>query len=156
MAVPASRNYTRLAVAIVIAIVVVGGAVVVSSYLGASRRVTTSGTSQPHRLEFVQESNCPYGSWLVPWAVVINHQTVVQPSNATLPLSYGSSRLTDNSTYSTIWYSLPNGTYNYSILPKNIFGQEQTGNVTVDGSNVVVQVTAFITSMGCSSTTTGG
>jgi hypothetical protein len=110
-------------------------------------------TSQPYRVEFVQESNCPYGSWLVPWAVVMNHQTVAQPPNATLPLSYGASRLTGNSTYSTIWFSLPPGTYTYSILPHNFLGQEQSGNVTINGSNVVVQVFAFVTSMGCSSTT---
>jgi hypothetical protein len=113
-------------------------------------------TSQPYRVEFVQGSNCPYGSWLIPWGVVIDHQTVTQPPNATLPLSYGATRLTGNSTYSTIWFSLPNGTYAYSILPNNTLGLEQSGNVTVDGSDIVVQVYAFVTSMGCSSTTTVG
>ena len=117
--------------------------------------VTSTLTSHLHQLGFIQESNCPYGSWLVPWAVVINHQTVVQPSNATLPLSYSASRLTGNGTYSTIWFSLPNGTYNYTILPKNIFGQEQTANVTVDGSGLQISVIAFVTPFGCSTTSTG-
>jgi len=118
--------------------------------------VTSTLTSHLYQVEFIQESNCPYGSWLIPWGVVMNHQTVVQPSNATLPLSYAANRLTDNSTYSTIWVSLPNGTYTYSILPNDPLGSEQSGNVTVEGSNVVVQVYAFVTSMGCSSTTTVG
>ena len=125
-------------------------------FIGTSSQseVTSTLTSHLYQLEFIQESNCHYGSWLVPWAVVINHLTVVQPSNATLPLTYAASRLTSNSTYSTIWFSLPNGIYTYSILPNNFSGQEQSGNVTIDGSDVVVQVFAFITAMGCSSTAT--
>ena len=86
----------------------------------------------------------------------MDHQTVVQPSNATLPLSYAASGLTDNGTYSTIWFSLPSGTYAYTVLPNNLDGREQSGNVTVNGGNVVVQVTAFVTAMGCSSTTESG
>lgn len=125
-----------------------------SSGSTSNTATTTNGTSQLYRVEFIQESNCPYGVWLVPWAVVMNNQTVVQPSNATLPLTYAATRLSYNSTYSTIWFSVPNGTYGYSILPNNFYGQEQHGNVTVDGSNVQVQVTAFITAMGCTSTTT--
>jgi len=127
-------------------------------FIGTSSQgaVTSTLTSHLYQLEFIQESNCPYGSWLIPWGVVINHQTVAQPPNATLPLSYGATRLTGNSTYSTIWFPLPNGTYSYSILPNNFQGQEQSGNVTIDGSKAVVQVTAFITAMGCSSTTTVG
>jgi len=138
-------------VAVLLVVAILAGAAV-GYLIGTSSQ---SGAA-PHlyQLEFVQESNCPYGSWLVPWGVMVNHQTVAQPPNATLSLSYGTTRLTDNSTYSTILFSLPNGTYNYSILPKDPLGQEQSGNVTVDGSMVVVQVYAFITSMGCSSSTT--
>jgi len=125
-------------------------------FIGTSSQsaVTSTSTSHLYQLEFIQESNCPYGSWLVPWAVVVNHQAVVQPSNATLPLSYAASRLTNINSSSTIWFSLPNGIYTYSILPNNFNGQEQSGNVTIDGNDNVVQVTVFITAMGCSSTTT--
>jgi len=115
---------------------------------------TSTLTSHLYQVEFIQESNCPYGSWLVPWGVSIDHQTTAQPPNATLPLSYGATHLTGNSTYSTISFSLPNGAYNYSILPNDPLGTEQSGNVTVDGGKAVVQVYAFVTSMGCSSTTT--
>ena len=108
--------------------------------------------SSPHRVEFVQESNCPYGSWLVPWAVMINQQTAAQPSNATLPLSYSTSHLTGSSTYSTISLHLASGTYTYTIFPAAFTGQEQTGNVTVNGSDVVIQVSAFVTAVGCSTT----
>jgi hypothetical protein len=165
-------NFSRLAVAIVVAGVVIGAGIFASSYLGTSPTVTetmiqtttvtstfaaTSGTSQLYQVEFLQESNCFYGSWFIPWAVVLDNQTVVvQPSNATLPLSYNGAPLTGDSNYSTIWFSLPNGTYSYTILPKDPLGSAQSGYVTVDGSEVAVQVYAFVEAMGCSTTTVSG
>jgi hypothetical protein len=161
-----TRNFSRLAVAIIVVGVVIGAGIFASSYLGTSTTETTtvtsafaatSGTSQLYRVEFLQESNCAYGSWLVPWAVVLDSQTVVvQPSNATLPLSYNGAPLTGDSNYSTIWFSLPNGTYSYTILPKDPLGSAQSGYVTVDGSDVAVQVYAFVEAMGCSTTTVSG
>jgi hypothetical protein len=164
---PPAQNFSRLAIAILVAGVVIGAGIFASSYLGTSRTVTETktvtstsatagGTSQLYQVEFSQESNCPYGSWLFPWAVALNGQTVVQPSNATLPLSYNGALLTGNSNYSTIWFSLPNGTYNYTILPDDPLGSHQSGNVTVDDAGVTVQVYAFITAMGCSSTSSSG
>lgn len=113
-----------------------------------------SGSSQLYQLKFVQESNCPYGSWIVPWGVTLGPQTAVQPSNATLPIS-GSSRLTSNSSYSVIVFSVPNGNYSYTVMPKNIDGQEQSGSVMIAGSGSEIQVYSFITAMGCSSTSSG-
>jgi hypothetical protein len=109
--------------------------------------------SNLHQLEFVQESNCPYGSWVYPWGVTLNGATLTQPSNATLPLSYGNARLTSNSSYSTISFSVPNGVYSYTVVPTGFAGK-QSGNVTVSGSNVEVEVWSFITAMGCSSSST--
>ena len=114
---------------------------------------TSSGVSNLHRLEFVQESNCPYGSWVYPWGVTLNGATLTQPSNATLPLSYGNAHLTSNSSYSTISFSVPNGVYSYTVVPTGFAGK-QSGNVTVSGSNVEVEVWSFITAMGCSSSST--
>ena len=114
-------------------------------------------TSQLYQLEFVQESNCYYGSWHYPWAVALDNTTiVVQPSNATLPLAYDEATGVPYSdiNYSTIVFSVPNGTYSYSVLPKDPFNPEESGNVTVDGSGVQVMIGQFITAMGCSSTTT--
>ena len=162
MAAAKPRDFTRLAMAIVIASVVIGGGIIASSYLGTSHTVTETttrfltqtGTSQLYQVEFLQESNCPYGSWLYPWGVMLGNQTIVQPSNATLPLSYDGSHLTGESNYSTIWFSLPNGTYSYTIIPNDPLGSPQSGNVTVDGSNFVVQVYAFGEAMGCTTTST--
>ena len=112
-------------------------------------------TVQLYQLGFVQESNCPSGSWLLPWAVVLDNSTVVvQPSNATLPLSYNGTYLTSDSNYSAIWFSIPNGTYSYTVHPTNFYGIEESGNVTIAGSDAIVQISAFVTAMGCSSTTT--
>jgi hypothetical protein len=165
MAIPIPRNYTRLALSIVIAAVVIGGAIVASSYLGTSRTATETTTStlirtsistqtvtsQLYQVEFLQESNCPVGpGWLFPWGVMLDNQTLTQPSNATLPLSSNPLHFTGDSNYSMIWFSLPNGTYSYKIIPDDSLGSAQSGNITVDGSNVVVQVYAFIMAMGCS------
>jgi hypothetical protein len=132
-----------------------------NTYLTSSNQsatTSTSGNESPrlYQLEFIQESNCPYGSWLVPWAVMLdNHTVAVQPSNATLPLSYVGTHLTSDSNYSTIWVSVPNGTYDYTILPKNFYGIEQNGTVTVNDGNIQVQISAFVTAMGCTTTSSG-
>ncbi|MDG6978152.1 MAG: hypothetical protein JRN58_03665 [Nitrososphaerota archaeon] len=105
-------------------------------------------------MEFSQESNCPVGpGWLFPWGVVLNGETLTQPSNATLPVSYTGAHLTSDRNYSIISFFLPNGTYSYTIVPTDPFSREQSGDVTVDGSRIDVQVWSFITAMGCSSTT---
>lgn len=148
-----TRSYARLAIAIVVGAVVISATALSYSSFEATvtTTVTRTGASELYQVEFIQESNCPYGSWVFPWAVVINDQTIVQPSNATLPLSYNLLHLTGGSNYSTISFSLPNGTYNYAILPVDPLGSNQSGHITVDGSDIAVQVYAFIMAMGCSS-----
>lgn len=154
-----SRSYLAIAAAIAIAGVLISASPMVA--VGAAETTTSistsaTGTSHLYELEFLQESNCPYGSWLIPWAVVLDNETLVQPSNATVPTpsSYPDSRLTSDSNYSAIWFSVPNGNYSYKILPENFFGVEVSGNVTVNGSNGEVQIYAFVTAMGCSTTST--
>jgi hypothetical protein len=120
----------------------------------SSTSPTPSGMSNLYQLEFVQESNCPYGSWVYPWGVMLNGETLTQPSNATLPLSYSNAHLTSNSSYSTISFSVPNGVYSYAVVPTGFAGK-QSGNVTVSGSNVEVEVWSFITAMGCSTSASG-
>jgi len=139
-------------VAVLLVVAILAGAA--ASYLIGTSHPSGNASTRQYQLEFIQESNCPYGSWLVPWAVVLSGHTEVQPSNATLPLSYGGTHLTSDSNYSTIRFSVLNGTYDYTVLPKNFLGEEQNGTVTVGGGNVQVQIYTFVTSMGCSSTTT--
>jgi hypothetical protein len=116
--------------------------------------------SRLYQLEFVQVSSCPYGEWKLPWAVVLDNDTVVvQPSNAPVPLTWdGDSNYTVSgpfSNYTTISFSVPNGTYNYSILPTSPFGDtNQSGSVTIKGSDIQVEVSQFTSVMLCTTSTT--
>ena len=115
--------------------------------------VISTQTGTLYEVEFTQQQPCPYGGgWTYPWAVVLNDQTVVEPSNATLGVSEGTIAHNDVN-YSAIWFSLPNGTYSYTILPSTYF--EQSGNVTVADSGTVILVYPFLLAEGCSSTSTG-
>jgi hypothetical protein len=92
-----------------------------------------------YEVEFTQQGVCSPQVWLAPWGVVLNSLTVVRPPNATLPLSengFVASPAYGN--YSAIWFSVHNGTYSYVVLPSAILAQ--SGNVTVMGKDVVVQV----------------
>jgi hypothetical protein len=77
---------------------------------------------------------------------------VVEPSNATLGVSEGTIAHNDVD-YSAIWFTLPNGTYSYTILPRTYFGQ--SGNVAVADSDAIIQVYLFLLAGGCSSTSSG-
>jgi hypothetical protein len=115
--------------------------------------VVATQTGTLYEVEFTQKQPCPYGGgWTYPWAVVLNNQTVVEPSNATLGVSEGAIAHYDVN-YSAIWFSLSNGTYSYKILPRTYFGQ--SGNVTVADSGAVIQVYPFFLAEGCSSTSSG-
>jgi len=155
-----TRSYLTIAAAIIVAGVLISATLFLS--VDASVKTTTititetqTAPSHLYQLEFSQESNCFNDSWRVPWAVMLDNQISVQPSNATLPLSSTNTYLTSESNYSAIWFSVPNGTYSYTILPSYPLGSTQSGNVTVDGSNLKIAVFAFLESAGCSTTTTG-
>jgi hypothetical protein len=123
-------------------------------------QTSTQTTSRLYQLEFVQVSSCPYGEWKLPWGVVLDNNTVeVQPSNAPVPLTWdGDSNYTVSGpyrNYTTISFSVPNGTYNYSILPTSPFGDtNQSGSVTVKGSDIQVEVSQFTPVMLCTTSTT--
>ncbi len=101
---------------------------------------TPTGASRLFEVEFIQQGVCSDPEvWLAPWAVSLNNVTIVRPSNATLPLSessFGAGPSGEN--YSTISFSVPNGTYNYTVYPRSFLGE--TGIVTVDGSDVLITV----------------
>lgn len=132
------------------------GTIVPFPFSGVWTNSTINESSHIYQLEFVQDSNCPYASYHLPWGVVLdNSTTVVQPSNASLPLASDSQTSVSgsNNNYSTITFSVPNGTYSYTIIPKDPFNRIQSGNVTVDGSDIQVEVWEFVTAMGCTTST---
>gem|GEM_PF-6437600 len=70
-----------------------------------------------------------------------HQQTIAQPSNATLPLSESHfEALSSYGNYSVIWFSVPNGTYSYSILPQAF--PQHSGSVTVNGMDTTIEVQA--------------
>lgn len=132
------------------------GSILSFPFSGIWTNSTINESSQLYQLEFVQDSNCGYASYHLPWGVVLdNSTTLVQPSNASLPLAYYSrtSASRSDSNYSTITFSVPNGTYSYTIIPKDPFNRVQWDNVTVEGSDVQVEVWEFVTAMGCTTST---
>jgi hypothetical protein len=95
-----------------------------------------------YELEFIQKGQCSPQVWLAPWAVVLDNQTIVQPSNATLP-SLGSGAVYSHAfeNDSTITFSVPDGTYNYELFPQQ-GGFGGNGSVTIDDSDASVQIYA--------------
>jgi len=104
------------------------------SSTASTRTVTvtsTGGASLLYEIEFIQQGACSGGYWLAPWAVTLNKQTIVRPSGAKLPLSESGFQAQGNfENYSVISFSVPNGTYSYTVYPQNFLGQ--TGNLTVN------------------------
>jgi len=105
-----------------------------------------------YELEFVQEARCTYGGWVYPWGVLLNgttSRTIVEPSNETLGLLYNNDP--NNASYSQIVFWVPNGVYNYTVLPSKYFSQ--SGTVTILGNNTQINVFQSLLAMGCTSTT---
>ena len=113
----------------------------------------TNGPSRLYEVEFTQQGVCSPKVWTAPWAVVMDKQTIAQPSNAMLPLpESGSTALSSYENYSVIWFSVRNGTYSYSILPQAFL--QRSGTMTVDGmdTTVVVQAATILCTETASST----
>lgn len=98
----------------------------------------SSVIARVYEVTFVQATSCgPPGEWGIPWAVTLDNQTEVQPSNATLPVTTHTKNTT-NQSLTMISFSVRNGTYDYDVAP-NVPGPSP-GMVTVDGSNVLVRL----------------
>ena len=114
---------------------------------------TIKASSQTlYELTFHQNVLCHYaslnGTYIAPWSVTLNGLTISQPANASL--SYESK---DN-TLSSIVFTLPSGTYQYTINPSNVLAPT-SGAVIVNGNDTVVQIHQELSSCGSSSISTG-
>ncbi len=148
MTTPPRRNYTRLAIAIVAASLIIGSI----TYLAigpANETVTITSTASCdsssilHCVVFQQLGACSNPEfWGEPWSVTIGNQTIAEPSTATLPVqgTAGASNPND-----TITFSVPNGTYSYTLGP-GVYFEPSSGVVHVNGSDVKVVVAGPITS----------
>ncbi len=103
---------------------------------------TTTNTNTYREVMFSQSGACGNQYFLAPWSVTLSGmgivETVVEPSNASLPISethYTSS--IEFKAFSNIVFSVTNGIYGYVVKPGYL---AQSGSVTVQGSDVTVQV----------------
>lgn len=98
---------------------------------------------------FVQTPTCgDLNEYAIPWAVNLGNMTIVEPPNARLPdpsseLLQGGVKILN---LTRITFSLPDGTYRYTVLPSGDFGVNLPGGnltsaVTVQGADIVVTVT---------------
>jgi hypothetical protein len=142
-------------VAIILVVLVMGIEIVSVSFPSSTTSTqtvastVTGGASLLYEVEFIQQGACSGGYWLAPWAVTLNNQTIVRPADATLPLSESGFQAQGSfENYSIITFSVPNGSYSYTVYPQNFLGQ--SGNLTVNDDDTVVQVHAAPVS--CTST----
>ena len=94
-------------------------------------------SQQMYALAFTQQGFC--GAYGAPWSVALNgHTTVVEPSNATLPLSNTQmAGLPSYKNFSVIWFHVSNGVYTYVVAPTDFF---HNGTVTVNSANTIITV----------------
>jgi hypothetical protein len=133
-----TRSYTRLAIAIVVAALVIGAAIYASSYLGPTIPTSCDSSSTVHCVVFQQLGACFPTFWGVPWSVTIDNMTEVQPFGMPLPLQGSVLFGTSNQNHSVIVFSLPDGSYQYRVRPD--FFTPASGTVDVNGTDALVQI----------------
>ena len=110
-------------------------------------------TSQLYELAFNQTDPCKNFGTIIPWSVTLTTSestyNITEPWNSSMPLSQccGS---TWSLAYSSIVFSVPNGTYFYEV-----YGNPRaSGNITVKGQDVTVIVQDEVFSCGSTSLAT--
>jgi len=138
------KNRWLSAIAIVAVALIIGFGIgtLYSSYNVPRSSSQVSQASQLYEIEFTQEGVCSPPLWEAPWEVVLNNlTTIIRPPNGTFPTVESGFKVSNSyENYSVIWFSVPNGTYTYSVFPQMELAQ--SGIVSVVGSDTVVQVHA--------------
>ena len=122
-----------------------------SSHGSSSQNSNSSG--QLYQVTFQQVGACSPEFWGIPWSVTIDGVTEVQPPGTQLPISNSTLYGTTNETYTSIVFSLPNGTYNYRVSPSNFFFTPDSGSISVSGSDLTVKIAYTGTSCTATATT---
>ena len=113
-------------------------------------------TSQLYEVRFNQTGFCNPPSFLIPWSVTLEisegmNLTITQPLNESVQCCVGSPSYRP---YSSIVFTVPNGTYPYAVVEAGVDFTPASGNVTVEGQNVTVMLQADVFSCGTSSIST--
>lgn len=97
---------------------------------------------QVYKVTFQQAGWCTPPVYTAPWEVTLGNETEVEPSNATLPIPTNSA--TESGAfqkYSTIVFSVPDGTYSYTVQIAGV--QPTSGIIVVSGSDVTIGVSGL-------------
>jgi hypothetical protein len=99
---------------------------------------TTSLPSEAYVI-FHQVPSCGYAD-LLPWGVTIANQSQVLPSNSKFPTNGSSGGGYYNANVTTMAFLLPNGVYNYTIMPAQGGNSTSIGPITLRGVDVTVNI----------------
>jgi hypothetical protein len=154
------RTYTRVGAAIVVAAVIVAAALVIMTSNGTpgNTTVTVTGTqtapagSRLYEVTFKQSGDCTPAYYAAPWSVTLGPWTVVEPSNATLPIGTDGGSFGPLDMNYSITFSVPNGQYQYSIATESGFANP-SGVITFNGGDVMVLLLG--PEISCSSSASG-
>jgi len=120
----------------------------------SANQTATQPTSEVtlYEIIFSQTGVCSPPVFLAPWSVTLeNKNYLVEPPNSNLSECCTASP--SSRAYSTIVFSLPDGSYGFTISPNLL--SPQRGTVSVSGHDVTVQVSEEIASCGSATTSTG-
>jgi hypothetical protein len=126
--------------------------VTTSTAIAGTATLTNFAPGQLYEVTFVQGSSC-HGSYVHPWGVQLGNLSVVQPPTVSLNQipSNGAFNAAANFNLTTIVFSVPSGTYPFTIYPTGILAPELnntaignfhnwTGIMTVTNSSVTVYI----------------
>lgn len=172
------------ALVVIVLVIIVGVGVYFNTTFEATRTIINTSSNNPvtnsnpsstnhataintvlYQLSFIQAVVCGpgaslYGDYFIPWSVTLTsnssfNATIVQPPNSNLSNGYTS---TKNESYASISFSVPNGTYNYTLNPVNDVVNSQTwassGTIKINGSEVTVYVEFNLLTCGSAVTAT--
>jgi hypothetical protein len=122
-----------------------GSATITATMLGEAAVLqsgaTATGPAGPRLFEvtFHQSGACSPLAYVAPWSVTLGNETVVEPSDAALPISGGFVAGPEYQNLSTIVFAVPDGVFQYTLAPSGAFSQP-AGSVTVNGTDVAVEL----------------
>jgi hypothetical protein len=113
---------------------------------------SSKGSTSPpelYELGFNQTPVCNLPRMIIPWYVTLgNKTTIVEPPGDNL--SECCTLTSYNRSYTPIIFSLPNGVYNFSVFPNELY--PRNGTIMIDGKDENIELTISIASCGSATT----
>jgi len=124
-------------VSVIVVVFLVGSAFGFYIHPLLTSQTSHQASGQVYALAFTQQGACS-GAWGAPWSVALNGSTtVVEPSNASLPLPNNEAQASPNyQSYSVILFHVSDGVYTYVVSPHFY----SNGTVTMNGADTIVTV----------------